>query len=87
MSGVGNEPSTADCCLKQQGGTLLPFLNHDFKSYHNTEVYQWELKVQLKVTGATQLNSANTVGPKVKAFLVRLFATHGKENINVFSEN
>eukprot|EP00957_Ditylum_brightwellii_P100637 7670656-Ditylum_brightwellii.AAC.1 len=51
------------------------------------EWYQWEINVKLKATGATQLNSVNTVGPKIKAFLVKLFATHGKENINVFSEN
>ena len=41
----------------------------------------------MKATGATQLNSANTVGPKIKAFLVKLFALHGKENVNAFSEN
>eukprot|EP00957_Ditylum_brightwellii_P068893 5229693-Ditylum_brightwellii.AAC.1 len=87
MSREGNAPSTNNGPPKQQGGTPLPFLNHDFKSYHNTEWYQWELNVQLKATGAMQLNSANTVGPKIKAFLVMLFATHGKENVNVFSEN
>eukprot|EP00957_Ditylum_brightwellii_P104286 7943818-Ditylum_brightwellii.AAC.1 len=87
MSGDSNEPSTADSPTKQQRGTPLSFLDHDFKSYHNTEWYQWELNIQLKATGAIQLNSANTVGPKLKAFLVKLFATHGKENVNVFSEN
>eukprot|EP00957_Ditylum_brightwellii_P182571 13907349-Ditylum_brightwellii.AAC.1 len=60
MSGDGNEPSTADGPPKQQGGTPLPFLDHDFKSYYNTEWYLRELNVQLKATGATQLNSANT---------------------------
>eukprot|EP00957_Ditylum_brightwellii_P002605 199799-Ditylum_brightwellii.AAC.1 len=77
MSGDGNAPSTNNSHPKQQGGTLLPFLDHDFKSYHNTERYQWELNVQLKAIGVTQLNSANTVGPKIKAFLVKPFATHG----------
>eukprot|EP00957_Ditylum_brightwellii_P008061 611564-Ditylum_brightwellii.AAC.1 len=69
MSGDGNALSTNNGPLKQQGGTPLPFLDHDFKSYHNTEWYQWEINVQLKATGATQLNSTNTVGPKIKAFL------------------
>eukprot|EP00957_Ditylum_brightwellii_P168771 12846489-Ditylum_brightwellii.AAC.1 len=73
--------------MPTRGGTPLPFLDHDFKRYHNKEWYQWELNVQLKATGAKQLNSANTVGPNIKAFLVKLFATHGKENINIFSEN
>eukprot|EP00957_Ditylum_brightwellii_P165828 12625445-Ditylum_brightwellii.AAC.1 len=82
MSGDSNEPSPDNSPLKQQGRHLLPFLNHDFTSYHNTEWYQWEINVQLKATGATQLDSANTVGPKIKAFLVELFAMNGKENIN-----
>eukprot|EP00957_Ditylum_brightwellii_P007545 570832-Ditylum_brightwellii.AAC.1 len=87
MSRDGNVPSSNHSPPKQQGWTPLSFLDHDFKSYCNTEWYQWELNVQLKATGATQLNSANTVGPKIKAFLVELFAMHGKENVNVFSEN
>eukprot|EP00957_Ditylum_brightwellii_P197085 15014608-Ditylum_brightwellii.AAC.1 len=83
--GIGLSPN--DGPLKQQGGCPLLFLDHDFTSYHNMEWYQWDFNVQLKATGATPLNSANTVGPKIKAFLIKLFATHGKENINVFSEN
>eukprot|EP00957_Ditylum_brightwellii_P131609 10037123-Ditylum_brightwellii.AAC.1 len=87
MNRDGNAPSTNNSPPKQQGGTTLPFLDHDFNSYHNTEWYQWELNVQLKATGVTQLNSVNTVGPRIKAFLVKLFTMHGKENVNVFSEN
>eukprot|EP00957_Ditylum_brightwellii_P185251 14106530-Ditylum_brightwellii.AAC.1 len=51
------------------------------------EWYQLEINVQMKATGATQLNSANTMGQKMKAFLVKLFATYGKENVSIFSEN
>eukprot|EP00957_Ditylum_brightwellii_P080271 6105672-Ditylum_brightwellii.AAC.1 len=69
MSRDGNASSPNDGPLKQQGRHPLPFLDHDFISYHNTEWYQWEINVQLKTTDATQLNSANTVGPKIKAFL------------------
>eukprot|EP00957_Ditylum_brightwellii_P133500 10177848-Ditylum_brightwellii.AAC.1 len=82
MSRDGNAPSTNNGPPKQQGWTSLPFLDHDFKSYHNKEWYQWELNIQLKATGATQSNSANTMGPKIKECLVKLFSTHGKENIN-----
>eukprot|EP00957_Ditylum_brightwellii_P075514 5739782-Ditylum_brightwellii.AAC.1 len=60
MSGDGIAPSTNNGPPKQQEGTPLTFLDHDFMSYHNTEWYQWEISVQLKATGATQLNSANT---------------------------
>eukprot|EP00957_Ditylum_brightwellii_P127914 9754852-Ditylum_brightwellii.AAC.1 len=79
MSSDGNAPSTADGPLKQQEGTPLPFLDHNFKGYRNMEWFQWELNVQLQATGTTQLNSANNVRPKIKAFLVKLFAMHGKE--------
>eukprot|EP00957_Ditylum_brightwellii_P122753 9360669-Ditylum_brightwellii.AAC.1 len=82
MSKDGNAPSTNNSSLKQQGWCPLPFLDHDFTSYHNMEWYQWEINAQLKATGAAQLNSANTVGPIIKAFLVKLFAMHGKENVN-----
>eukprot|EP00957_Ditylum_brightwellii_P066721 5062864-Ditylum_brightwellii.AAC.1 len=70
MSRDGNAPSTDDGPLKRQGRTPLPLLDHDFKSYHNTEWYQWEINAQLKATGATQLNSVNTVGPKSRHFLL-----------------
>eukprot|EP00957_Ditylum_brightwellii_P011901 896945-Ditylum_brightwellii.AAC.1 len=36
--------------------------------------------------GATQMNSANDVGTKFKAVLVKLLATH-KDTINVLMEN
>eukprot|EP00957_Ditylum_brightwellii_P168706 12840932-Ditylum_brightwellii.AAC.1 len=51
---------------KYQGGTALPLLDHDFAGYHTTEQYQWEISIQLLSKGATQLNSANGVGTKVK---------------------
>eukprot|EP00957_Ditylum_brightwellii_P096955 7383977-Ditylum_brightwellii.AAC.1 len=37
MSGEGNGLNTAGKSQKQQGGTPLPFLDHDFASYHTTE--------------------------------------------------
>eukprot|EP00957_Ditylum_brightwellii_P111774 8525680-Ditylum_brightwellii.AAC.1 len=69
MSGDGNEPNTGNKCPKQQGGSPLPFFDHDFKAYHTTEWYQWELNVQILAKGATQLNAGNDVGTKMKALL------------------
>eukprot|EP00957_Ditylum_brightwellii_P174823 13310611-Ditylum_brightwellii.AAC.1 len=80
MIGKDNAPDNNGRQQKQEGGAVLPFLDHNFQKYHNSEWYQWEITVQLRATGATQLNSANTVGPKIKALLVKLFATHGKDN-------
>eukprot|EP00957_Ditylum_brightwellii_P032421 2456764-Ditylum_brightwellii.AAC.1 len=86
MSGDGNEPNTSSDRPKQQGGSPLPFLDHNFKAYHTTEWYQWELNVQMLAKGATQLNAANNVGTKTNALLIKLLAVHGKDNINVFAE-
>eukprot|EP00957_Ditylum_brightwellii_P063871 4846280-Ditylum_brightwellii.AAC.1 len=86
MSGEGNGPNTAGKSQKQQGSALLLFLDHDFASYHIMEGFQWELNVQLLAKGTSQLNAANEVGNKVKALLIKLLATHRKDNINVFSE-
>eukprot|EP00957_Ditylum_brightwellii_P006376 483287-Ditylum_brightwellii.AAC.1 len=76
MSRDGNEPNTGNKCPKQQGGSPLPFLDHDFKAYHTTEWYQWELKVQMLAQSATQLNVASNVGRKTKALLIKLLAVH-----------
>eukprot|EP00957_Ditylum_brightwellii_P161708 12311955-Ditylum_brightwellii.AAC.1 len=72
MSGYGNEHDTGNNCLKQQGGSLLPFLDHDFKAYHTTEWYHWELNIQMLAKGAMQLNAANDVGTKGKALIIKL---------------
>eukprot|EP00957_Ditylum_brightwellii_P068544 5204082-Ditylum_brightwellii.AAC.1 len=72
MSGDGNEPNTGSNKPKQQRGSPLPFLGHDFKVYHITEWYQWEVNVQMLAKGATQLNAANNVGMKTKALLTKL---------------
>eukprot|EP00957_Ditylum_brightwellii_P027813 2103083-Ditylum_brightwellii.AAC.1 len=86
MSGDVNEPNTRNEHPKQQRGSLLPFLDHNFKAYHTTEWYQWELKVQMLAKGATQLTAANDVDTKTKFLLIKLLAVHGKDNINVFAE-
>eukprot|EP00957_Ditylum_brightwellii_P177489 13518618-Ditylum_brightwellii.AAC.1 len=87
MIGKDNALDNSGLQQKQQDSAALPFLDHDFWNYHNSEWYQWEITVQLRTTGATQLSSANTVGPKIKALLVKLFTMHRKDNVNIFSEN
>eukprot|EP00957_Ditylum_brightwellii_P124572 9494243-Ditylum_brightwellii.AAC.1 len=86
MSGNCNEPNTGSNRQKQQGGSLLTFLDHNFKAYRTTEWYQWELNVQILAKGATQLNAANNIGTKAKVLLIKLLVVHGKDNINVFTK-
>eukprot|EP00957_Ditylum_brightwellii_P078846 5995610-Ditylum_brightwellii.AAC.1 len=69
-----------------KGALCYHFLDHDFKACHTTEWYQWELNLQMLAEGATQLNTANNVGTKAKALLIKLLAVHGKDNINVFAK-
>eukprot|EP00957_Ditylum_brightwellii_P212002 15366845-Ditylum_brightwellii.AAC.1 len=59
MSSEGNGLNTAGKSQKQQGSAPLPFLDHDFASYHTTDWFHWELNVQLLAKGASQLNAAN----------------------------
>eukprot|EP00957_Ditylum_brightwellii_P133356 10167567-Ditylum_brightwellii.AAC.1 len=86
MSGDSNEPNTGSDKPKQQGGPLLPFLDHDFKAYHTTEWYQWELIVQMLAKGATQRDTANDVRIQTRALLIKLLIVHDKDNINTFAE-
>eukprot|EP00957_Ditylum_brightwellii_P181840 13852725-Ditylum_brightwellii.AAC.1 len=86
MSDESNGPNTTGKSQKQQGSAPLPFLDHNFALYHTTEWFQWELNLQLMAKGASQLNTANKVGNKVKALIIALLVTHSKDNINVFSE-
>eukprot|EP00957_Ditylum_brightwellii_P153224 11662258-Ditylum_brightwellii.AAC.1 len=86
MIAAVNGPANNDKQCKQQGGKQLPFLDYEFHGYTNTKWYQWESTVQTLTKEATQMNSANDVGTKFKAFLVKLLATH-KDMINVFVEN
>eukprot|EP00957_Ditylum_brightwellii_P143182 10909883-Ditylum_brightwellii.AAC.1 len=64
MSDEGNRLTFAGKSQKQQGGAPLPFLDHDFASYHTSEWFQWEINVQLLVKGASQLNAVNKVRNK-----------------------
>eukprot|EP00957_Ditylum_brightwellii_P055444 4201043-Ditylum_brightwellii.AAC.1 len=86
MSRDGNEPNTDSNYPKQQGGSPLLFLDHDFKAHHTIEWYQCELNVQMLAKGETQLNAANNIGTKTKAFLIKLLAVHAKDNINIFTK-
>eukprot|EP00957_Ditylum_brightwellii_P001333 104527-Ditylum_brightwellii.AAC.1 len=79
MSNDGNKPGNDAGCPKQQGGTPLPFLDHDFKAYHTMEWFQWELNVQMLAKGSTQLNAANDIGTKFRALLTKLLAVHSKD--------
>eukprot|EP00957_Ditylum_brightwellii_P101588 7742089-Ditylum_brightwellii.AAC.1 len=86
MSGYDNEHNTSNKYPKQQGGSLLPVWDHDFKVYHTTEWYQWELNAQVLAKGTTQLNAMHDVSTKAKELLIKLLAVHGKDNINAFAK-
>eukprot|EP00957_Ditylum_brightwellii_P026808 2027256-Ditylum_brightwellii.AAC.1 len=60
--------------------------SNDFKAYHTTDWYQWELNIQMLTKGAIQLNAANNAVTNTKALLIKLLAVHGKDNINVFAK-
>eukprot|EP00957_Ditylum_brightwellii_P141190 10757095-Ditylum_brightwellii.AAC.1 len=71
---------------KQQGGEALPNLDHSFEGYDCTDIFQWELVVQMYTCGATSLNDTNKVGTKLWMLLIKLQTAHGKGNFELFNE-
>eukprot|EP00957_Ditylum_brightwellii_P177197 13498636-Ditylum_brightwellii.AAC.1 len=55
---------------KQQGGEVLPNLEHLFKGFDQTDIFQWELSIQMWAHGATSLTNINEVGNKDMAVLI-----------------
>eukprot|EP00957_Ditylum_brightwellii_P115053 8775387-Ditylum_brightwellii.AAC.1 len=47
------------CYNKQQGGEALPNLEHLFEGYVPTDIFQWELSIQMWACGATLLTNIN----------------------------
>eukprot|EP00957_Ditylum_brightwellii_P027973 2113313-Ditylum_brightwellii.AAC.1 len=86
MADSGKEKAAAFHDKQYQEGKALPFLDHDSTSYHTTEWCQWKVNVQLLAKGAMQLDSVNDIGGKVNALLVKLYAVHGKDMINIFQK-
>eukprot|EP00957_Ditylum_brightwellii_P041896 3173193-Ditylum_brightwellii.AAC.1 len=74
------------CYDKQQGGKALPNLEHSFEGYDPTDIFQWELSIQMWAHGATSLTNINEVGNKVRTVLMKLQSAHGKANFEMFNE-
>eukprot|EP00957_Ditylum_brightwellii_P000132 9839-Ditylum_brightwellii.AAC.1 len=49
---------------KKQGGKALPNLEHLFEGYDPTDIFQWELNIQMWACSATLLTNINDVGNK-----------------------
>eukprot|EP00957_Ditylum_brightwellii_P091493 6967412-Ditylum_brightwellii.AAC.1 len=44
---------------KQQDGTALPLLDHDFTGYEITNRYQWEVNIQIPAKRTNAMAPAN----------------------------
>eukprot|EP00957_Ditylum_brightwellii_P094077 7162620-Ditylum_brightwellii.AAC.1 len=64
----------------------LPVLDLKLKRYEITELYQWEICIQLSARGATSNCPVNEIGTKVKHLLLKLVETHSNNTFTVYSE-
>eukprot|EP00957_Ditylum_brightwellii_P008400 636045-Ditylum_brightwellii.AAC.1 len=84
---VAMEVDDQDYCYnKKQGGKALPNLEHLFEGYDPTDIFQWELSIQMWARGATSLTTINKVGNKAKMLLMKLQSAHGKANFEMFNK-
>eukprot|EP00957_Ditylum_brightwellii_P058836 4460829-Ditylum_brightwellii.AAC.2 len=51
--------------VNRQNGIALPVLDPKLKGYEITELYQWEMCVQLTARGTTNNTAVNEIGNKV----------------------
>eukprot|EP00957_Ditylum_brightwellii_P201875 15327624-Ditylum_brightwellii.AAC.1 len=72
---------------KHQGGKDLLDLDHSFEGYDHSDVFQWELSVQMYARGATTLTDLNEVGKELCTMVIKLQTAHGKGNFKLFNEH
>eukprot|EP00957_Ditylum_brightwellii_P031347 2376123-Ditylum_brightwellii.AAC.1 len=72
---------------KHQGGEALPDLDHSFEVYDCSDVFQWELSVQMYARGSIMLVDLNEVGKKLHTMIIKLQTAYGKENFELFNEH
>ena len=72
--------------VNHQNGVALPVVDPKLNRYEITELYQWEMCVQLSAQGATSNYPVNEIGTKVKHLLLKLVKTHGDNTFTVNSE-
>ena len=69
--------------VNHQNGVALPVLDTKLNRYEVTELYQWEMCVQLSARGATSNCPVNKIRNKVKHLLLKLVETHGDNTFMV----
>jgi len=64
MSAMATDNDTNYHRPRTQGGEALPDLDHSFEGYDRSDIFQWELSVQMNARGAATLSDVNEVGKK-----------------------
>eukprot|EP00957_Ditylum_brightwellii_P136674 10422536-Ditylum_brightwellii.AAC.1 len=72
--------------VNHQNCVALLVLDPKLNGYEITELYQWEMCIQLSAQGATSNYPVNEIGNKVKHSLLKLVKIHGNNTFTVYSE-
>eukprot|EP00957_Ditylum_brightwellii_P194224 14792433-Ditylum_brightwellii.AAC.1 len=72
--------------VNYQNGVALLVLDPKLNEYEITELYQWEMCIQLSAQGATSNYPVNEIENKVKHLLLKLVETHSNNTFMVYSE-
>eukprot|EP00957_Ditylum_brightwellii_P155621 11846039-Ditylum_brightwellii.AAC.1 len=72
--------------VNHQNGVALLVLDSKLNRYKVTELYQWEMCVQLSAQGTTSNCPVNKIGNKVKHLLLKQVKTHGNNTFMVYSD-
>eukprot|EP00957_Ditylum_brightwellii_P079718 6061071-Ditylum_brightwellii.AAC.1 len=62
--------------VNHQNGVVLLVLDPKLEGYETSELYQWEMCVQLSAQGATKETPTNKIRNKVKYLILKLEETH-----------
>eukprot|EP00957_Ditylum_brightwellii_P001750 134496-Ditylum_brightwellii.AAC.1 len=72
--------------VNHQNGFALLVLDPKLNGYEITELYQWEMHIQLSAQGATSNYPVNEIGNEIKHLLLKLVETRGNNIFTVYSE-
>eukprot|EP00957_Ditylum_brightwellii_P150471 11457902-Ditylum_brightwellii.AAC.1 len=69
-----------------QNGAPLPVLDPHIEGYEPVELFQWEMRVQFSLRGASMKNPTSDVRDKIKSLIIKLHEMHRKDNFLLFAE-
>eukprot|EP00957_Ditylum_brightwellii_P028884 2182091-Ditylum_brightwellii.AAC.1 len=86
MAGNGKKVQWRNAVQNHQNGQPLPVLDPKVAGYEATELYQWEICIQLHLREASMKVPTVDIGDKIKNVVIKLHEMHGKNKFSIFTE-